>query len=80
MWAHYYVVKRKIGTIGSWSTVCTYTVPLELIQSAPDTTWRDGSISFRTFNDIVYYRVYGKIWTEESSTAPEIYWDCRPSK
>jgi len=80
MWAHYYVIERKIGTTGSWSVVNTITLPLEPMTSTPDTTYRDGSISFRTFEDIVYYRVYGKVWSELSSTAPMIYWDCRLSK
>ena len=80
MWAHYWIVKRKIGVNGSWSTVYTYTVPLEPISSAPDTSWTDTSINLWTFENIVYYRVYGKVWSEESSTAPEIYWDCRLSK
>lgn len=79
MWAHYWVVKRKIGTNGSWTTIYTYTVPLEPISCAPDTSWMDTSINLWTFENIVYYRVYGKVWTEESSSAPEIYWDCRPS-
>jgi len=79
MWAHYHIIKRKIGT-GSWTTAYSYTVPLEAMQSAPDTTWTDTSINLLRFEDIVYYKIYGKVWTEESSTAPQITWDNRPQK
>jgi hypothetical protein len=74
------LIKRKVGTSGSWSTVYTYTVPLEAMQNAPDTSWTDTSINLFTFEDIVYYKIYGKVWTEESSTAPMIIWDNRPQK
>lgn len=77
MWAHYYVIERKIGT-GSYSTVYTYTVPNEPMQSAPDTNWVDTSILLRRFEDKVTYRIKGKVWSEYSSTAPTIYWDNRP--
>ncbi|MCK4640854.1 MAG: hypothetical protein KAU06_05920 [Candidatus Marinimicrobia bacterium] len=80
MWAHYHVIKRKIGVSGSWTTPYSYTVPLEAMQSAPDTTWTDTSINLLRFEDIVYYKIYGKVWTEESSTAPQIIWDNRPQK
>ncbi|NQV16634.1 hypothetical protein HQ531_14320 [bacterium] len=76
MWAHYWVIERRIGT-GSYSQVYSYTVPPEPIQSTPDTNWVDTSIRLNRFDDIVYYRIKGKIWSELSSSGPVIYWDNR---
>lgn len=72
--------KKNRHYCGSWTTPYSYTVPLEPMHSAPDTTWTDTSINLFHFEDIVYYKIYGKVWTEESSTAPQITWDNRPQK
>ncbi len=66
-----YKIKRKIGSLGRWSTVMTDTV-------RGDTTWIDSSIDVRTIEDPVYYKVYSKVYIYYASTGPEkIYY---PSK
>jgi len=73
MWAHYYVVKRKINN-GSWQTVYTYTVPQQGMSNPPDTSYVDTSMRLTTLEGTVYYQVYGKVWNLESPSAPMLSW------
>jgi|FLOH01.1.fsa_nt_gi hypothetical protein len=77
MWAHYWIVERRIAN-GTFTQVYTYAPPNQPGSlTPPDTNWIDTSINLNTFNDIVVYRIKGKVWSEFSNTAPLIYWDNR---
>lgn len=73
MWAHYYVVKRKIND-GNWQIIYTYTVPNQGMSNPPDTSFTDTTIRLTTFEGTVCYKVYGRVWTVESPSASMLYW------